>query len=118
MPFSATDSGESPALSVMLKAAVNAPAVAGVKCPWFEQVAPVATLHPPPFVKTKEDVSTPVTPMLGITRGVSPVSVRTTDCEAPVVPIFRRAYRRLLGVFFIALLQETSQSARVLPRDI
>jgi hypothetical protein len=96
VPLSAIDSGESLALSMMVTTAFKAPTAAGLKCTWIEQVFPAATLNPQPFLKTKEDASAPVKLMLVISRGASPVLVRTTDCEELVVPIFRLAKTRSL----------------------
>ena len=70
--------GEPVALSVMVMAAVRAPAAAGAKCPWIEQFAPAARLVPQLFANTNEEASVPVTAMLGMASVALPVLVKVT----------------------------------------
>jgi len=86
VPVSVTVCGEPGALSVMVTAAESAPANAGVKWPCMEQFAPAARLLPQEFVNTNEGASAPVTAMLVIDNGASPVLVKVTDCDALDVP--------------------------------
>ena len=86
VPLNAMLCGEPLALSVMVTAAVCAPAAAGVKWPWMEQLAPPATLVPQLFANTNEEASAPVTAMLVIDIGEPPVLVKVTDCDALDVP--------------------------------
>jgi hypothetical protein len=46
VPFSATLSGESLALSVMVMAAGSEPVVVGAKCPWMVQLDPAERVEP------------------------------------------------------------------------
>jgi len=88
VPLREIDCGELPALSVIVISAVIAPAVAGVKCPWMEQVVSAATLAPQLFANTNEEAFAPVTAMLAMARGPVPVLVSVTDFEALVTPTF------------------------------
>ena len=70
--------GEPVALSVMVMAAVRAPAAAGAKCPWITQFAPAARLVPQLLANTNEEASVPVTAMLGMASVALPVLVKVT----------------------------------------
>jgi hypothetical protein len=85
VPVRVIDSGESDALSVMVTAAVNALADAGVKWPWMVQFAPAARLDPQLFANTNEEAFVPVTAMLVMASFELPVFVRVTLCERLVV---------------------------------
>lgn len=86
VPVNAMDCGEPVALSVIVMAAVMAPAVVGAKCPWIVQFAPTARLVPQLLENAKADAFVPVTKMLPIVRVPTPVLVNVTDCDALVVP--------------------------------
>jgi hypothetical protein len=62
-------------LSVIVTAAVAAPAAAGAKCPWIVQLAPTAKLVGQLFAKTNEDAFVPVTAILPIVNAAVPVLV-------------------------------------------
>ena len=74
--------GELVALSVMVTAAVTAPAAVGAKWPWMEQLAPTARLAPQLLAKAKEEVFVPVTVMLEMDNAAVPELVIVTDCDA------------------------------------
>jgi hypothetical protein len=79
-------SGESPALSVTVIAALNTPSAVGVKCPCMVQLAPAARLVPQLFKKKNEEAFAPVTVMLDMASVTPPVLVMVTCCDALVVP--------------------------------
>ena len=81
VPLSAILCGELLALSVMVMAAVNAPAVVGAKWPWMVQLAPAARLVPQLLAKTNEVAFVPATAMLVIDKAAVPVLVSVTNCE-------------------------------------
>jgi len=64
VPVSAIDCGEPVALSVIVTAAVTAPAAVGAKCPWMVQFAPTAMIDPQLLANTNEEAFAPVTAML------------------------------------------------------
>ena len=66
-----------------------------MKCPWIEQLAPAARLLPQEFANTNDDAFAPVTAMLVIDSGASPVLVKVTDCDALDVPTAWSPYVRL-----------------------
>jgi hypothetical protein len=86
VPVNATDCGEPVALSVMVIAAVTAPAVVGAKCPWMVQFAPAARLEPQLFPNANEAAPVPVTLILLMVRVALPVLVNVTLCDALVAP--------------------------------
>jgi hypothetical protein len=86
VPVRVIDCGDPAPLSVMVMAAVSAPAAVGSKWPWMVQLAPDATEAPQLFPNAKEDAFVPVTAMLEMVRVAPPVFVRVTDCEALEVP--------------------------------
>jgi hypothetical protein len=73
--------GEVLALSVMVTAAVTAPAAVGAKCPWIVQFAPTARLVPQLLANTNSDALAPVTAMLVMDKAAVPVLVMVTDCD-------------------------------------
>jgi hypothetical protein len=77
--------GEPLALSVIVIAAVRAPAAAGVKWPWIVQFAPIARLDPQLFANTNEEAFVPVTAILLMASTELPVFVKVTLCERLVV---------------------------------
>jgi len=85
------------ALSVMVIAAVIAPAFVGAKWPWKVQFAPTARLVPQLFAKTKEDALAPVTAILVIDKAAVPVLVSVTVCDALVSPTVIEPNARLVG---------------------
>ena len=86
VPLSEMLCGDPVALSVMVTAAESGPVVAGVKWPWMVQVPATGTVAPQLFANTNEEASVPVTAMLEMDKGMVPVLVRVTICEALVVP--------------------------------
>ena len=86
VPLSVIDCGELLALSVMVIAAVMAPAVVGPKCPWMVQLAPIARVFPQEFAKTNCDALVPVTAMLVMETATVPVLVMVTVCVPLIVP--------------------------------
>lgn len=78
VPLSTIACGEPTALSVIVTAAVAAPAAAGAKCPWIVQLAPTAKLVGQLFAKTNEDAFVPVTAILPIVNAAVPVLVIVT----------------------------------------
>ena len=86
VPLREIDCGELVALSVMVMAAVMAPAFVGEKWPWMTQFAPAATLVPQLFANPNEEAFVPVTVMLVTVRVPVPVLVSVTDCDALVDP--------------------------------
>ena len=97
VPLSLIDCGEVVALSVMVNAAVNAPAAAGAKCPWMVQLAPTARLVPQLLPNTKEDAFVPVTATLVIDTEAVPVLVMVTDCEPLDAPTCVAGKERLVA---------------------
>lgn len=81
VPLNAMLCGDVVALSVMVIAAFNAPAVLGAKWPWMVQLVPTARLVPQVLANTKEDALVPVTAMLLIDSAAVPVLVIVTDWD-------------------------------------
>ena len=73
------------ALSVIVIAAVRAPAASGVKWPWIVQFAPIARLDPQLFANTNEEAFVPVTAILLMASTELPVFVKIILCERLVV---------------------------------
>jgi hypothetical protein len=86
VPVSAIDCGELVVVSLMVIAAVIAPAVVGAKCPWMVQFAPAARLVPQLLENANADAFVPVTVMLLMSRAALPVLVKVTLCEGLVDP--------------------------------
>ena len=86
VPLRANDCGVPPPLSLMVTAAVNAPAAVGAKCPWIVQLAPAARLVPQLFANINEVASAPVTLMLVIGRASLPRLYMVTDADALADP--------------------------------
>jgi len=97
VPLSLIDCGEVLALSVMVIAAVNAPPVAGAKCPWMVQFAPTARLVPQVLAKTNEEALAPVTAILPIVNAAVPEFVMVTDCEPLEEPTLTEPKERLVA---------------------
>ena len=74
--------GESDALSVMTMVAVRGPVLAGAKWPLKTQRVFGIKLAPQVFVKTKEEASAPVTPMLVKFKVSLPIFIKETCWEA------------------------------------
>ena len=97
VPLSAMLCGEFDALSVMVTAAVRAPAAVGWKYPWMVQFAPTARLVPQLFAKTNDEAFAPVTAMLEIDSAANPVLVRVTVCEVLDEPMNTEPKDRLVA---------------------
>jgi len=100
--------GEPVALSVIVMAAVSAPAVVGAKWPWIEQLAPTARLVPHELANTNEDELAPVTAMLVIDKAAVPLFVMVTYCEALEAPTLTEPNERLV-------LDSVTDEARPVP---
>ena len=98
VPLSAMDCCDAVALSVMVTAAVSEPPSVGVKWPWMVQVPATGTVAAQLFANTNEEASVPVTAMLEMDKGMVPVLVRVTDCEALVAPTWVIPKARLVAV--------------------
>ena len=86
VPLKAMVCGDPVALSVIVTAAVIAPAAVGWKCPWMVQFAPTARLVPQVLAKTNWFALVPVIAMLLIVNNALPELVMVTDCEALEAP--------------------------------
>ena len=97
VPLKVIDCGDVPALSVMVKAAFNAPVAVGAKCPWIVQLALAGRLVPHVLPNTNEEAFAPVTAMLLIDNAAIPLLVSVTDCDPLDVPSFTEPYERLVA---------------------
>ena len=97
VPVSEIDCGELLALSVMVIAAVFAPAAVGAKCPCMVQLAPTARVVPQLLAKTNCDAPVPVNAMLLMVKAAVPVLLIVTDCELLVSPTEMEPNARLVA---------------------
>ena len=84
-------------MSVMVRAPLKLPALAGVNVTLIVQLAPAATLVPQVLVWAKSPALVPLRVMLVMLRVALPLLVRVTELAALVVPTAWLPKLRLVG---------------------